>query len=366
MTRVFMSKTVLALCMMTASVHPAFAQTTTATAPPSTTAPSQMGTAPGAPSAATQLPIAVQTTNQTFRDIYAKAKHDITAALGPVIIVNGEKVILIYGGKRSEEQMIPPNYHLLKTIDHITLGLFVALDAHYAEVSTETVYDTYPIAGGVFVPPIVGPKVQLTPVSKGPAVGLSPEEITNLQNLRDYALRSQKDLTSLNLEPSVLQRQNTLIDESVKFIDNALAQKQVTAAELQAYTRSIAPMTLENGFEAVSMELGNMNEAVKKWRDSMPASDWRKLYVIVMDGHMPRQQERHMQYFLQLLKEKEEGNHVIYTEGLSDESAAQDLLATHILDKRVAVAFYKDPWRMHRDFLSDGAKKYLKLHPAGR
>ena len=40
-----------------------------------------------------------------------------------------------------------------------------------------------------------------------------------------------------------------------------------------------------------------------------------------------------------------------------------DLLATHALDRKVAIDFFKDKWRMHRDLLSDGARQYLKKHP---
>ena len=37
-----------------------------------------------------------------------------------------------------------------------------------------------------------------------------------------------------------------------------------------------------------------------------------------------------------------------------------DLLGTHLLDTDIGVAFFEDPWRMHRDLLGDAAATYIE------
>jgi hypothetical protein len=51
---------------------------------------------------------------------------------------------------------------------------------------------------------------------------------------------------------------------------------------------------------------------------------------------------------------------------MQTEEAGLNILATHVLDEQIAVDFFDDPWRMHRDLLSDGASRYLKAHPPMR
>ena len=77
---------------------------------------------------------------------------------------------------------------------------------------------------------------------------------------------------------------------------------------------------------------------------------------------MPRPGLLSYQYFSKLLNQNQEGEQIIVAEGLTDEEQAIDLLLTHIIDGKVAVEFFQDPWRMHRDLLSDGGELYLKEH----
>ena len=52
-----------------------------------------------------------------------------------------------------------------------------------------------------------------------------------------------------------------------------------------------------------------------------------------------------MQYFAWLLGTPGEGERIIYAEGLADESAALDLLATHRVDTGIGHDFFDDSMR---------------------
>jgi hypothetical protein len=88
------------------------------------------------------------------------------------------------------------------------------------------------------------------------------------------------------------------------------------------------------------------------------------MYVFIATAHMPRQELIAYQYFAKLLNQSQEGDRVIVGENPETETEQQgiDLLLTHILDRQIAIQFFNDPWRMHRDLLSDAGKKWLSEH----
>src|SRR4051812_13472935 len=65
--------------------------------------------------------------NEHFRQLYAEEKQHIISTLGPVVVLTGDKVVLVKDGKRQEAVFVPPSYTLYKTVDHIPLMIFVFL-----------------------------------------------------------------------------------------------------------------------------------------------------------------------------------------------------------------------------------------------
>jgi len=187
-----------------------------------------------------------------------------------------------------------------------------------------------------------------------------------LKQLRDLESLSQKALSSLSnsgLKVDVLDRQQQLINMALKVIDTAVKERKFSSEALTSFCRDSRKMVMQNVDEAVADQLMAVNQQVKKWHNELSVEKWKALNVVVVSGHMPRQLNSNMQYFSKLLKQKREGAHVYYCEGLSEEADGLNLVGTHILDKEIAVAFFNDEWRMHRDLLSDGAAKYLSKHP---
>ena len=264
--------------------------------------------------------------NLQFRSAYALARSDKYSTAGPLIIQKEDKLILDYNGKREEVNVIPPKYTLLKSVAHIPLTIFVILeDAH--------------------------------------SKPLSQAALSRLKTFRESYLKAAQNLDRWKLTDDCLDRQNLLISESSEFIDQIIKSGSISDARLMQFTRRTGALVLENAYEAISFELSAIDKQMKKWQQEIPAADWKRLHIAVMSGHMPREQNSAMMYFQRLLKEKREGQSVIYGEGKNEELYAIELVSTHMLDKEIAVYFFKDPWRMHRDLLSDGAKRYLKAHP---
>lgn len=266
--------------------------------------------------------------NEIFHGDYKRAKEELKAELGPVIIVSGDAMTLIRDGKKETEVFIKDRYTVLKEVSHITLGTFVILTNHKDR-------------------------------------SLDQETAGRLKRLRDAIAGARSTLAARGLEGEQLARQERLIDRTLAFQDRVLADNRVSARDLKNYARSVARDDLDNAFEAVSSQLATMDEIVSGWRQSLGEEEWKRLHVVIGTGHMPRERLASLQFFFKLLKVSREGKQVVTIESAADHDAAIDLLVTHMLDQSVAEDFFGDSWRMHRDLLSDGAAAYLRRHPPG-
>lgn len=262
--------------------------------------------------------------NGVFHKIYGKRRSEIKKTLDPIVIVKGNQLILVRDGKRQSFVLTSDRYDFFKIVSHIPLAIYVSL---YDDTDKSINDDT----------------------------------TAELVELKKSILIARKNLADWKLSDSLIELQNSIIDPSLSFIDEVVSNKEVSKASLRSFTRKMAPLTLDNAYEAVKIELGTIDRNLRPYKKQLSKKEWNNLYVVVLSSHMPRIKERRVQYFSKLFKEANPGHRIIYYEGPPyDEAAALKLVATHILDRNVAVDFFKDPERMHRDLLSDAAKKYLK------
>jgi hypothetical protein len=308
---------------------PALAQTNQSI---STTAPVSAVTDPATESARSSLLKA----NYDFHNDYVKAKKEIIAKANPIMIVEGDNLVLFLNGERQQTKFVPDIWHALKEVDHIALAAYVMLVNH-----CDTSLDNQTIQ-------------TLTEYRK--AVQAVRANLNQLSwsdaNLKDY-------ITS----DALLVRQKQIVDATQTFIDSALSDKQMPTQTLIDFCRRMTPLVMANADDAEVIEMSNLNTQVQNWKNSMSSTDWDNIHVVIMGGHMPHDQDRNIQYFSKVLHEEHEGNRWIYLEVCPDEASALDSLATHLLDRQIGKAFFNNPDRMHRDLLSDSAKKYLDKHP---
>jgi hypothetical protein len=267
-----------------------------------------------------------QEVNDKFRQIYAETRTRTIKKSQPIIVAIDEKLILHDGPRHESTQVITDKYTLLKSVDHIVLAAFVVLELDTDQMLSDV----------------------------------------KLQQLRELESASRKALTSLDksgLKGEVLERQKQLINMALTLLTTTIKEKTISSDALTAYCRNSQKMAMQNVDEGIADQLLAVNTQVKQWRKELGPEKWDALNVVIVSGHMPRERNSNMQYFAKLLKQKREGLRLFYCEGLSEESDALNLVGTHILDRKIAVAFFKDEWRMHRDLLSDGAAKYLSKHP---
>ena len=262
------------------------------------------------------------TLNDASRAAYRSAREDALRRCGPVLLVEGDALVLRYGIHRSEVLVVPERYHTLKAVSHVSLALY-----------------SY-----------------LAPVTESE---LHPTRLYDLRSYREQIKQAKESLSAHKLSATQLERQNRILEECLAFLAGILERRRVGDKELTCFTCQLRPLLDENTSDAARLQIAAMHEQVCAWRATLTEAEWKRLTVIVLGSQLPRKDNLAIQYFARLLGEPGEGRRIIYAEGLGDEQRALDLLGTRLVDTRIGVAFFDDPARMHRDLLGDAAREEL-------
>lgn len=267
--------------------------------------------------------------NLAFRDTYARTRTIELEGAGPLILLNGDQLVLFRGKERRAADVMPKLYHDLKAVGHLALGTFVTL---------------------------------LPATERGDAVGGAPlpEEIVVMARLEKLGRDARDHLEGRDFTPIQIERQRKIIDACTTFLSSQQKASRIKASDLQEFTRRLAPEVLANAYDASRVQIEATHAQVGAWRKLLRPDEWERLRVVVVGGQMPRKGNIGVQYFCKLLNEPGEGRRIIYAEALFEEERALRLAGTHVLDRKVAVAFFDDSERMHRDLLSDAAERILK------
>jgi hypothetical protein len=264
--------------------------------------------------------------NGEFRAQYKLALTESLEQAGPLILEEGDDLILVRNGERTRVLIKPVEYHELKAVAHIPLAIFLMLS---------------------FAPDSI----------------LSIPRIESLQHYRDLMVAARSSLPSRHLTPEQLSRQQKIFSASFELLDGVIAKGEVNRPALESFTRQVAPLLMANVADATAAEMRELYKTVLAWQRQLSPAEWARLHMVMIGPHMPREQEASIQFFERLFHEPIEGRRIIYAESLWKEQDALNLLATHVVDEAAGEAFFGDPMRMHRDLLADAAKAYLDAHP---
>jgi hypothetical protein len=271
--------------------------------------------------------------NQKFHDDYDEQIRKIICTFGKpggptVLFFTMNKLILFHNGIREEQEFIPSIYHQLKAIEHHPLALYVTLEPHKGKELTDSLRDF----------------------------------------LRERSELLQNTLISLNKEdwsPNVVDNQKLLLQDSIEYIDKVLGEGRINSERLNSYVQQVTPKIIRGVNEAAAAELENINEKIK----SLLQNDtWEDPYVVISSVHQARNGELVTQYFEHMFNEFQgvgagREDRIVYAESIfDDEQKALRLLATHILDRKIGSAFFREPRRLQRDALMDAANFWLWEH----
>jgi hypothetical protein len=261
--------------------------------------------------------------NQKFRDAYKQARIDRLAKAGPVLIVDGEKLILLRGKERQEADLDFGLYHPLKSVAHAPFGIYLLLAA----------------------------------LPDGP---LDKDRKDQLTALRPVLLEAERSLPKVFTDKEALSRQQALLKRCVEFVDRTAGGASFQRSQLTEFLHSVESLLRANLAGAARGQLDAYHARMLEWRRAVPAEEWARLNVIVMGSQLPRKDNVAVQYFAKWVGQPGEGRRLIYAEAIYDEQRALNLLGSHLLDRASAEDFFNDPTRLHRDLLGDAAAEHLR------
>lgn len=269
--------------------------------------------------------------NQAFHYSYNNLIHETHNKLGkkgyPVIIMFGDKVMLFHDGKQETVEVIPHLYHRIKSISHISFGVFITLATN--------------------------------------GIGKLKEVVkTDLEHEKELIESALEILDEEPIPEENMPTQRATLENAVTLIEDVLENGEILESRLSEFGKQNAPLYLDNAAFGAQLELDILHKNVMRWKKEIGDENWDALYVVICAGHQARYRELTRQYFQKLLHEIDVvgGNmedRVVYAEHIHEVDAALDLLARHINDQAASNTFFGDKMRLQQDLMSEGAAKYL-------
>ncbi len=260
--------------------------------------------------------------NQIARDAYAETRSVMLAATSPYIIVSFDDVILVRDGVRDVVPYTPQVYHDLKSIAHLSLGIYGAALSYLERYDTERWRAVF-------------------------------------SDLTEVAGQVRAEVDAYGFSPESADRQRRILDTSIGFLERSLADSGPTAAGLDDYIDVVMPWFMANVTEAARAQLDGLHAAVMRWQVQLSEEELERLYVLVLGPRMPRQDNLAYQYFEEWLGADERERRLVYAENIFTEGGAESLLGVLRIDRHLSLAFFDDPMRMDRDLLGDAAQHYV-------
>jgi hypothetical protein len=270
-------------------------------------------------------------TNAAFRAAYAALRSETLAKTEPILFSAGDDLVLLRAGKRAEAKAVTARYHALKAVAHVPLAVYVML-------------------------------------ASGAGAPLPQARLDGLKEYRGLVAKARDSLRRRSWAAGQLERQERLVNSSLKLLDSALAAGRVSAEELTAFTRAQRTDIQANVRAAARDQIDTMDAQVTRWLKAMTSEERACLRVVVSTPHMPRTGNIAYQYFQAKLGGPYQGRDAVETDGSGrlvlveatwDEQKALNVLATHVVDAGIAVSFFDDAERMHRDLLADAAEEAI-------
>ncbi|MFN2107707.1 MAG: hypothetical protein ACK2UJ_22710 [Candidatus Promineifilaceae bacterium] len=270
--------------------------------------------------------------NDAFHHNYSKAIQYSYESLGrrdtPTIIVSGDHVTLYFDGKQETVLIIPDLYQRVKSISHVSFGIYVTL------------------ANNGF----------------GPLVDAVRADLTDQLDLIEKGLSI---LEKLDIPHEFISIQRDTLITAAEIVRDVLDKGAIEEEPLLEFGRASAPLYLDNAALAARLELDALHKVISRWQEQVGPVSWKKIYVVICAAHQARYRETTKQYFQRLFHESEGlganfENRVIYAEHIHDNEAALQLLARHLVDQRTSIALFGQRTRLQEDLMSDGAAEYLK------
>ena len=274
---------------------------------------------------------AVELLKGEFLEVYADAREQL-AHVAPILVLLEDTLTILRRTRQSEASTTSDRVNFLKSIAHIPVTLFVALE-RLGDAPLDEAARSH-----------LGKLDQVVKVLQG-----------SLSALGEDAGQRAADAAS------------KILDATTRCASGAISDGVASVAALAAYTSGVSAAMRDCASFASHLQLVSLHGAATKLLHDLDPSERRALQVVVVGTHEGRARSLGLQYFSKLLGESPgDEERVVYAEGLRSVEEARNLAGAHRLDVVIGNAFFGDPRRLHRDVLGDAAKDeltHLELAP---
>jgi hypothetical protein len=279
--------------------------------------------ADGGPATATTPAAQLAAVDRIFVAAYGRAVSEVLAGGPPAFLVLPDRLVLHRSGARQEWPLIPPLFNELKTVAHVTLGLFAIL----------------------------------SPTDGGP---LAATDVIALQQYQGEIAAARSAIGGVSLNAAQAERQQQILTASAQLTTRALADGRVAAADLTDFCRRMRPLIDANIAEAVVAYLDELNRVMTAALPVLTTRERAEYLVIVSGVHQARIDNATLQYFDRLLHNPPViSQRLMYAENVFDEAGALHLLGVHLMARRVGTAYFDDLLYMNRDLFAPAAAAYV-------
>lgn len=281
--------------------------------------------------------------NDFFHSVYSDA--GVAMRPSPLVILEDDYLVLEYNSSRVVEPFISMVYHNLKMVDHVPLAVFM----------------------------IVLPEVTAGSANPDASVNLSAGTLATLTKYASLAAAARQNLVQFPSRFQAgeqLQRQFSIFDATLSFVNTTLMTGQTSQTELYSTVYSILPLVTANINEASADAVNRLFTIMEDWRENvLSAAEFAALRVIATTSPLARRASMYTQFFARYFNVVPEYNSRFVTLDPfgtpTTEAAVFDVLDSYVTDAAIGDGFFKDHWRMQQDALCEGAKLALDaLFPA--
>jgi len=303
--------------------------------------------------------------NEKFHESYERRILQESSKFGQpngstVLLISAEGLTLCHDGKKEYFESIKYDhniYHLLKSIGHQPIDLYITVK---------------PSVGKKITDPLFSNENQLhETITTEQYLENRKDVLKNVKNEveKNLFLNKLKDIAPSLSEQELVQiknEQKQIIEKSIDYIEEVIKEESIQSETLENYIRNVSPHIVEASTWAVTAQLDSLNKMMK---NQLNLKNWKSPYVVIQGVHQARYRAVVTQYFEHVFDEPqgnaaEREDRIIFAEGISQDSENESLrlLASHIIDQEISLAFFHDPRRMQRDLLSDAATYWLWKH----
>jgi hypothetical protein len=176
-------------------------------------------------------------------------------------------------------------------------------------------------------------------------------------------------LDALDIPDDGRSTARSVLESNLAFMDECLAKGGYNYADLEDYTRSTTPLSIQLIGSASAVQVGHWMKVLGDWKNELGA-DWEHTYAATNTSYVARRNHILYTILVQFMGTEAMGERLFLFETPAFETTPEqmlDVLARIIADRSLGMVFFRDLYLMGDvELLGDGARAAIEREMASR